>query len=92
MCSSDLPEPRTPEEEMASEPWYSVGRHDIFPEEWKTFLLGDPQIRATMLELHPEIFEASFWQGLKERIEDGYIEDVFPYPEDRRFDPARLRL
>ncbi len=86
----EVPEARTPEEEMASEPWYSVGRHDVFPEEWKTFLLGDPQIRATMLELHPEIFQASFWQGLKERIEQGYIEDVFPYPEDKRFDPARL--
>ena len=87
----EVPEPRTPEEEMASEPWYSVGRHDVFPEEWKTFLLGDPQIRATMLELHPEIFEASYWQGLKERIEQGYIEDVFPYPEEKRFDPARLQ-
>ncbi len=87
----EVPEPRTPEEEMASEPWYSVGRHDVFPEEWKTFLLGDPRIRATMLELHPEIFEASYWQGLKERIEQGYIEDVFPYPEEKRFDPARLQ-
>ena len=86
----EIPEARTPEEEMASEPWYSVGRHDVFPEEWTTFLLGDAQIRATMLELHPEIFQASFWQGLKERIEQGYIEDVFPYPEEMRFDPARL--
>ena len=86
----EIPEARTPEEEMASEPWYSVGRHDVFPAEWKTFLLGDPQIRATMLELHPEIFEASFWQGLKDRIEQGYIEDVFPYPEEKRFDPSRL--
>ncbi len=80
-----VPEPRTPEDEMASEPWYSVARNDVFPEEWKTFLLGDPQIRATLLELHPEIFEASFWQGLKERIERGYIEDVYPYPTERRF-------
>lgn len=80
-----VPEPRTPEDEMADEPWYSVGKHDVFPEEWKTFLLGDAFIRETMLELHPEIFEASYWQGLKERIESGYIEDVFPYPSERRF-------
>jgi isocitrate dehydrogenase kinase/phosphatase len=85
-----VPEPRNDEDEMASEPWYSVARNDVFPEEWKTFLLGDPFIRATLLELHPEIFEASFWQGLKQRIEDGYIEDVFPYPSETRFDPARL--
>lgn len=85
-----VPAPRNEEDEMASEPWYSVARNDVFPEEWKTFLLGDPTIRKTLLELHPEIFEASYWQGLKERIEGGYIEDVFPYPPEIRFDPARL--
>ena len=85
-----VPEARNDEDEMADEPWYSVARNDVFPEEWKTFLLGDPTIRKTMLELHPEIFEAWFWQGLKERIESGYIEDVFPYPMEVRFDPSRL--
>jgi isocitrate dehydrogenase kinase/phosphatase len=85
-----VPPARNEEDELASEPWYSVGRHDVFPEEWKTFLLGNPRIRETLLALHPEIFEASYWQGLKQRIEDGHIEDVFPYPADVRFDPARL--
>ena len=86
----EIPEPRTPEDEMASAPWYSVGRYDVFPEEWKTYLLGDPVIRETMLELHPEIFEAGYWQRLKSRIEAGHIEDVFPYPDEKRFDPTRL--
>ena len=86
----EVPAPRNEEDEMASEPWYSVARNDVFPEEWKTFLLGDPTIRSTLLALHPEIFEASYWKGLKQRIEDGYIEDVFPYPVDIRFDPSRL--
>ena len=85
-----VPASRNDEDEMADEPWYSVARNDVFPEEWKTFLLGDPTIRKTMLELHPEIFEASYWQGLKDRIVNGYIEDVFPYPAEARFDPARL--
>jgi isocitrate dehydrogenase kinase/phosphatase len=85
-----VPLARNEEDELASEPWYAVAKNDVFPAEWKTFLLGDPRIRETLLELHPEIFEASFWQGLKQRIEDGYIEDVFPYPVEARFDPARL--
>jgi len=85
-----VPLPRNEEDEMAAEPWYHVARNDVFPEEWKTFLLGDPTIRSTMLELHPEIFEAAYWQGLKDRIESGYIEDVFPYPVEARFDPSRL--
>ena len=85
-----VPEPRSEEDEMASEPWYPVAKNDVFPEEWKTFLLGNPKVRATLLELHPEIFQASFWQGLKQRIEDGHIEDVFPYPQGARFGEARL--
>ena len=86
----EVPQPRTEEEEMASEPWYSVARNDVFPAEWRTFLLGDPTIRAILLELHPEIFEAGFWQRVKERIERGFVEDVFPYPEEKRFEPARF--
>jgi isocitrate dehydrogenase kinase/phosphatase len=85
-----VPAPRNEEDEMAAEPWYPVAKNDVFPEEWKTFLLGDPRIRATLLELHPEIFEAGYWQSLKERIEAGHIEDVFPYPAAVRFArPAR---
>jgi len=80
-----LPQPRNEEDEMSGEPWYSVGVHDVFPEEWKTFLLGDPAIRKTLLDLHPEIFNSEYWQAQKERIEQGHFEDVFPYPERVRF-------
>ena len=33
-----IPPPRTPEDEWAAEPWYSVAPNDIFPEEFRTFL------------------------------------------------------
>jgi len=79
------PAPRNEEDEMSSEPWYPVARNDVFPEEWTTFLLGDPLIRDTLLALHPELFEAEFWNNLKARILDGHIEDVFPYDESKRF-------
>ena len=32
-----IPEAMTPEQEMASEPWYHVGTNDVFPEE---FIIG----------------------------------------------------
>src|SRR4029453_16491840 len=28
-----MPQPRNAEEELAAEPWFAVGEHDIFPEE-----------------------------------------------------------
>jgi len=34
-----IPEAPYPEMEMSGEPWYSVGKHDVFPEEFASFLL-----------------------------------------------------
>ena len=87
----NVPQPRNDEEEMASEPWYPVGRNDVFPAEWPTFLLGSPEVRSILLELHPDLFEARFWQEQKQRIESGHIEDVFPYALEKRFGQDETR-
>jgi isocitrate dehydrogenase kinase/phosphatase len=80
-----IPAPRTPEDEMASEPWYAVGPHDVFPEEFATFLLGDPNIRAAFVRNHADLLEAGYWQERQQRIGHGQLEDVFPYPDSLRF-------
>ncbi len=80
-----IPAARTPEDEMSSEPWYAVGAHDVFPEEFGTFLLGDPRIRAPFLAHHADLLDAAFWQRRQQRIRDGILDDVFPYPEQLRF-------
>lgn len=75
----DIPEAIYPEQEMASEPWYSVGPNDVFPEEFPVFLFADIRHRKAFSSMHGELFEASFWKGLQERIKDGQVLDVFPY-------------
>ena len=80
-----VPEPRTPEDEMASEPWYPVGPTDVFPEEFGTFLLGDPSIREPFLRHHADLLAPEYWQTQQQRIRDGLLDDVFPYPESLRF-------
>ena len=37
-----IPPPPNPEAELSGEPWYPVGPLDVFPEEFETFLLGEP--------------------------------------------------
>jgi isocitrate dehydrogenase kinase/phosphatase len=37
----DIPQPRNEEDEMSAEPWYPIGKHDVFPEQFGTFLLGN---------------------------------------------------
>jgi isocitrate dehydrogenase kinase/phosphatase len=81
----DIPAPRNEEDEMASEPWYSIGKHDVFPEQFGHFLLGNPRIRQHFLAHHADLLTRAWWQSHKERILAGEIEDVFPYPQHIRF-------
>ncbi len=80
-----IPEARTPEQEMASEPWYPIGQNDVFPEEFETFLLGNPLIREGFMRHHAELLDAAYWQEHQRRIREGILEDVFPYPDALRF-------
>ena len=80
-----IPPPRTPEDEMAAEPWYPVAANDIFPEEFGTFLLGNPGIREIFLEHHADLLDPAFWQEKQDHIRRGILDDVFPYPVALRF-------
>src|SRR5262245_40687506 len=80
-----VPAPRNEEEEMSGEPWYSVGPHDVFPETFRTFLLGEPRVREAFLRHHPDFFGAAMWQGHKDRLLAGQVHDFFAYPTQERF-------
>lgn len=83
-----IPPPRYPEDEMSSEPWYSVGPNDVFPEEFPTFLFADIKHRKLFNQLHGDLYKAEYWQGLQEQIREGKVIDVFPYRRQRS--PAEL--
>ncbi|AMB85402.1 bifunctional isocitrate dehydrogenase kinase/phosphatase [Pseudomonas agarici] len=74
-----IPAPRTPEDEMACEPWYSIGPLDVFPEEFPPFLFADLAQRRLFEQLHGELYNADYWKGLQEAIRAGKVIDVFPY-------------
>ncbi|GGX74245.1 bifunctional isocitrate dehydrogenase kinase/phosphatase [Massilia dura] len=80
-----IPAARNEEDEMAAEPWYPVAKHDVFPEQFGQFLLGNPNIRRHFLRHHAELLTAQWWQACKKRILDGVVDDVFPYPQAIRF-------
>ena len=80
-----VPAPRTEEDEMSGEIWYSVGPHDVFPETFGPFLLGDPRVRQIFMQHHADLLDPAYWQERKERIQAGYVHDVFPYDRSRRF-------
>ena len=81
----EIPEAPYPEMEMSGEPWYSVARNDVFPEEFSAFLLGNPRVRKAFLAQHRDLLSPRFWQEKQRRIREGHLEDFFPYPESIRF-------
>ena len=80
-----IPEPRTPEEEMSADIWYTVGPLDVFPEEFVSFLFARPRIKKMFIEMHGELFTAEYWKHLQQRIRDGVVADIFPYRRKKRF-------
>jgi len=83
-----IPTPRTPEDEMSSEPWYSIGPLDVFPEEFPPFLFADMTQRKLFNSLHGELYDADYWKSLQQAIREGKVIDVFPYRRRGRMDQA----
>jgi isocitrate dehydrogenase kinase/phosphatase len=88
-CFRRLPPPRNVDEEHAAEPWFYVAPNDVFPEEFARFLGLRPPLFAAFRQAHGELLTAEYWQGLKRRLEEGEIVDVFPYRPEQRLPRAR---
>lgn len=83
-----IPPPRYPEDEMSSEPWYSVAPNDVFPEEFPPFLFADLDQRRLFSQLHGDLYDADFWKGLQAAILAGKVIDVFPYRREGMASPS----
>lgn len=80
-----LPTAHNNDEELSAEIWSSVGPHDVFPEEFRRFLFGRPDIKRLFTQMHGELFDPEYWQGLQRAIRNGEVMDVFPYRRKKRF-------
>lgn len=73
------PEPRSHEEEYSSETWFTVGEHDVFPEEFRAFMLPTGDLRDAFLKVHKDLFNVEFWKNMQELHTTGQVMDFFPY-------------
>ncbi len=80
-----IPEPRDYYDELSSEPFYSVGPNDIFPEEFPRFLIGRKDIREIFQRTHGDLYDVGFWIDTQKRLRAGELFDVFPYRQRLRF-------
>ncbi|MEP7079050.1 MAG: bifunctional isocitrate dehydrogenase kinase/phosphatase [Chthoniobacterales bacterium] len=80
----DMPQPTTPEQETAAEPWFSVRENDIFPEEFPNFLSLPGAARPALFEQHADLFRAAYWRDVQQKLRAGEIPQVLPYRPERR--------
>ncbi len=66
----------------------SVGHNDVFPEQFKHFIVGRKDLKTLFIQLHPQLFSPEFWQQLQQRCANE-ISHFTPYAESRRFFPGR---
>jgi isocitrate dehydrogenase kinase/phosphatase len=84
----DMPIARDLDDEMAAEPWYYVGPHDVFPEEFLTFMGLPARMREAFVEAHGDVLTADFWNRMQTLHRSGEVVDIFPYRATRRLQRA----
>ncbi len=84
-----LPEIIEGEEMYGHETSFSVEHHDIFPEEFKNFMVPDGPVGALFMQEHADIFQAKFWRQIQKDINKGEYLKFFAYPKDSRFPAHR---
>jgi isocitrate dehydrogenase kinase/phosphatase len=84
-----IPPPGSFEDEMAGEPYWSIGPSDVFPEQFARFLVTGEAAREMFLERHADLMDPEFWAGKQARIRAGLEDHVYPYPEACRFKRRR---
>lgn len=79
-----FPEARNFSDDFEAEPWFYVGKNDIFPEEFMTFLGFQGKAREAFISVHSDLFEVEFWREIQRRNRAGEVVDILPYKTNRR--------
>jgi len=79
-----IPKAKTYEQEMASEPWYYVGQNDVFPEEFKYFMLPNPYMKEIFNKKYKKLLDADYWVSVQDKIKENGVMDYYPYGLEKR--------
>ncbi len=83
-----IPETDDPLLEMAADPWFSVGEHDVFPEEFRAFFILPGPLGEAFMHHHADLLTLEFWRDMQARQAGGELPEVLPYREERRLSHA----
>ena len=80
-----IPEAPYPEMEMSGETWYSVGPGRRLPGGVRDLPAHRSAHPQGLPRPPPDLLDPAWWRERQANIRAGYLEDVFPYPVERRF-------
>jgi isocitrate dehydrogenase kinase/phosphatase len=83
----EIPQARCDDDEYSAEPWFSVGEHDIFPEEFRAFLTLPGRPGEAFRSAHGDLLTVAYWRHMQDLAREGEVVDIFPYKPARRLRP-----
>ncbi|MFD2037378.1 bifunctional isocitrate dehydrogenase kinase/phosphatase [Belliella marina] len=81
------PKAETFEQIYASSPWYDIAKNDVFPEDFKRFMIGRTDVKQHFWDFHHLLFNPDYWIDIQNKIRSGELLHAFPYPKTIRFRP-----
>lgn len=76
--------------DTAGEPWWGVGRADVFPEEFVHFLGLSAELKDAFLRHHADLLTPQYWLGIQQRLAASEIFHVPPYADAKRMPQPHL--
>jgi isocitrate dehydrogenase kinase/phosphatase len=80
-----IPPPRSWEDEISDQPWFTIRPNDVFPEQFVSFIGLPPDLKQAFIAKHSDLFEASYWRDLKAQHNAGIVPEIFPYKHEKQF-------
>ncbi|MCO5247331.1 MAG: bifunctional isocitrate dehydrogenase kinase/phosphatase [Chitinophagales bacterium] len=80
-----LPEASDVDEMYGHTPTVSAGINDIFPEEFKNFMIPGGAIGDLFLQEHADLFTPKFWRRIQRENQKGNYMKFYAYPSNYRF-------
>lgn len=71
---------RHDEDELSGDVWFSVAENDVFPEEFKAFMVPEGSLKDAFLQHHADLFTPKFWKAMQQKSLSGDLVDFYPYP------------
>jgi isocitrate dehydrogenase kinase/phosphatase len=79
-----VPKPRSYEDSISAQPWFSIGENDVFPEEFRHFMGLTGIFEEAFMAKHADLLTVEYWQEIQDRIRRGEQLLILPYDEKNR--------